>query len=196
MELMEYNGWENKFTWLIHLHLSNEQEVMNEVVDLVARTSNERAAGLAVAQWVQTAVNGWVTGFVGRETFYDELVRLLTWDLVGSALAYADWDTLVKLLMGQKIGCDNRFSWTLYKSLTTVPYFQHAAQALLLSASSLSGCADALHEWVREEIDAWMDVPPTHQGLLPALVMLVHTLIQDTYSVVAWEHVARAFRPE
>jgi hypothetical protein len=28
MQLREYNGWENKFTWLVHLHLSNEECVL------------------------------------------------------------------------------------------------------------------------------------------------------------------------
>jgi hypothetical protein len=79
-----------------------------------------------------------VTGFDGRETFYDEPVRLLAWDLVGSALGYADWDTLVKLLMGQRITCDNPFSWTLYKSVTTVPYFQQTVQP--------TGCATSLKQ--------------------------------------------------
>ncbi len=196
MELAEYNGWENKFTWLVHLHLSNEQEVMNEVSDLVARASNERAAGLAVEQWVQTAVNGWVTGFAGRDTCYDEQERLLVWDLVGAALAYADWDMLVKLLLGQKTRCDNPFTRTLHQSITAIPYFHEPAQALLQSTSNLYACADALHEWLRGEVDAWMDVPATHRGLLPAVVMLVHTLIQDAYGVVCWKHVARAFQVE
>ena len=28
-------------------------------------------------------------------------MRLLAWDLTGSALAYADWDTLVSLFLGR-----------------------------------------------------------------------------------------------
>ncbi len=31
MELSEYNGWENKFTWLVHLHLSSEEHLMQEI---------------------------------------------------------------------------------------------------------------------------------------------------------------------
>jgi hypothetical protein len=30
MELREYNGWENKFTWLVHLRLSSEERLMQE----------------------------------------------------------------------------------------------------------------------------------------------------------------------
>ncbi|MGI9057118.1 MAG: hypothetical protein ACR2H5_00885 [Ktedonobacteraceae bacterium] len=196
MELADYNGWENKFTWLMHLHLSNEQEVMQEMVGLVVRTPNERVAALNVKWWVEDMVNGWVTGFASRETFYDEQVRLLVWDVVGSALAYADWDGLVKLLVGQPTTCDNVFTKTLHESITMISFFHRPAQVLMQSVASPYAYADALHEWFREQVDAWMDVPPTHRSLLPALVMLVHTLIQDTYAVVSWEHVARAFRPE
>ncbi|MGI9058095.1 MAG: hypothetical protein ACR2H5_05915 [Ktedonobacteraceae bacterium] len=196
MELAEYNGWENKFTWLMHLHLSNEQEVMQEIVHLVVPTPDDRFAGLQVKWWVEDMVNGWVTGFAGRETFYDEQVRLLAWDLVGSALAYADWDGLVKLLMRQTPTCDNLFTETLHKSITTMSFFHRPTQVLMQSVSSPYAYADALHEWFKEQVDAWVDVPSTHRSLLPAVVMLVHTLIQDTYAVVAWEHVARAFRPE
>src|SRR6202022_79193 len=40
MELSEYNGWENRFTWLMHLHLSSEQVLMQEVAALVAAISS------------------------------------------------------------------------------------------------------------------------------------------------------------
>jgi len=196
MELADYNGWENKFTWLVHLHLSNEQNLMNEIGALVAQTSDNRVAGLRVKWWVEDMVKGWVTGSADRETFYDEPVRLLVWDVVGSALAYADWDGLVKLLMGQPTPCDNVFTATLHESITMVFFFHQPAQVLMQAVSSPYAYADALHEWFREQVDAWMDVPLTHRSLLPALVRLVQTLIQNTYGVVAWEHVARAVRPE
>jgi len=195
VELGSYNGWENKFTWLVHLHLSNEQCLMHEMVDLVARTPDDVAAGRLVEQWVQTAVNGWVTGYPGREMDGDELVRLLAWDVVGSALAYAEWDTLVKLLRGQKTRCDNPFTWTLHSSSTTVAEFQHPVQSLLQTGSSLYAGADVLQEWFRECVDEWFNAPLSHRQQSPAVWMLVHNLIQNVYGVVAWEHVARAFRP-
>jgi hypothetical protein len=33
MELSEYNGWENKFTWLVHLHLSSEEHLMQDYIE-------------------------------------------------------------------------------------------------------------------------------------------------------------------
>ncbi|MGI9059440.1 MAG: hypothetical protein ACR2H5_12750 [Ktedonobacteraceae bacterium] len=196
MELADYNGWENKFTWLVHLHLSNEQSLMNEIVGLVVSTSDDRFAGLRVKWWIEDMVKGWIMGFPGREASFDEQMRLLVWDVAGTALAYADWDVLVKLLIGQAVTDGNPFTRTLHKSITTMSFFHQPAQTLLQAASSPYAYADALQGWFREQIDAWMDVPPTHRSLLPALVMLVHTLIQNTYAVVSWEHVARAFRLE
>ena len=87
MELSEYNGWENKFTWLVHLHLSNEQSLMHEIVDLIACTSDDRTAGLHMKWWIEDMVKVWVTGFAGRESMYDDQIRLLVWAMVGAALA-------------------------------------------------------------------------------------------------------------
>jgi hypothetical protein len=194
VELSEYNGWENKFTWLVHLHLSNEQSVMHDMVDLVARTSDDRMAGLQMKWWVEDMVKVWITGLAGREAIYDKQMRLLAWDMVGAALAYADWDVLVSLLLGQAIPCENAFTVTLHTSITTVHFFHEPARALLQVASSPYAYADVLQGWFREQVDAWMNVPQTRRSLLPAIVMLVHNLLQDSYGVVCWEHVARAFR--
>ena len=185
MELAEYNGWENKFTWLIHLHLSNEQAVMHEVVHLVAQTPNDRVAGLHVKWWVEDRVNGWVTSGSDRETFYDGQVRLLAWDLVGSALAYTDWETVVLLLSGQVTTCDNPFTCTLYHSIITVASFQQAVQRLLQGVSSLYAAANAVQEWFREHVDAWVDAPVPSRQQSPAVLMLAHTLIHHTYDVIA-----------
>ncbi len=195
MEWSEYNGWENKFTWLVHLHLSSEQGMMQEMVDLVARTMDDRAAGRLVERWVQAGVNGWVTGFPHRDTSSDAYIRLLAWDVVGTALAYADWDVLVKLLVGQNMRCDNPFTWTLHRSMTTVAEFEQPVSALLQTASSLYAGADTLHEWFRETIDVWFNAALPQRQQSPAVLMLVHNLFQDVDGVVAWEHVARAFRP-
>ncbi len=42
-------------------------------------------------------------------------MRLLAWDLAGSALAYADWDGLVALLTGRAQASENLFTLTLYR---------------------------------------------------------------------------------
>ncbi len=46
-----YNGWENKVTWLVHLHLSNEYHLMNEITALVASKPNDGSAGQLVEAW-------------------------------------------------------------------------------------------------------------------------------------------------
>src|SRR5947209_1165733 len=57
MELSEYNGWENRFTWLMHLHLSSEQVLMQEVAALMATTSSNR--GKLLATWVKAKIFNW-----------------------------------------------------------------------------------------------------------------------------------------
>ncbi len=190
LELRSYNGWENKFTWLVHLHLSNEHHLMNEMVDLVARTPDDGASGQLVEQWVHTVI----TDLLGRNMRCSEDLRLLAWDLVGSALAYADWDTLVLLLMGQVATCDNPFTWTLHKSILNDAHVQEMMYRFMQDASSRYACADTLQAWFREQVDEWFDTLATRRQSSSVMFMLVNTLLQNTYDVVLWEHVARAFR--
>ncbi len=55
-------------------------------------------------------------------------------------------------------------------------------------------CAYAMKDWFREQVDTLFDgvkVVP-RQAVITALVA---ELLQNTYTLIAWEHVARAFRP-
>src|SRR5437016_14637479 len=101
MELNEYNGWENKMTWLVHLHLSSEEYLMQEITSLVADAPIGYPVGKLVEKWVIDALTNWQVNLPHRKRAYDGYLRLLVWDLVGSALAYADWDILVRLLSGE-----------------------------------------------------------------------------------------------
>jgi len=90
VELSEYNGWENKFTWLMHLHLSNKQALMEEVVGLVGQVSRNQVAGRLLETWVKASLFNWLCAAPVRDTGFDADMHLLAWDLVGSALAYGD----------------------------------------------------------------------------------------------------------
>ena len=68
MQFSTYNGWENKFTWLVHLHLSNEFALANEIAELVAQEPNNAPAGHLVEMWVKVAVENWITSFSGRNS--------------------------------------------------------------------------------------------------------------------------------
>ncbi len=63
MQLNTYNGWENKFTWLVDLHLSNEANLMNEVTELVAAEPSDSSAGRLLETWVKANVTYWLTSF-------------------------------------------------------------------------------------------------------------------------------------
>jgi hypothetical protein len=196
LELSSYNGWENKFTWLVHLHLSNEQDLMNEITELVADELHLPVIGQRVERWVKGALTRWLICFSERATWYDESLRLFAWDLVGSALAYADWESLVAFVIGQATTSENVFTMTLYRSILGTEPFQWQVSTCVREASSRYACADALKEWFRSEIDTWMDTPPAHrQGNAPIAALII-SLIQDTYSLVCWEHVAEAFRAD
>src|SRR5258706_1344713 len=196
MQLSEYNGWENKFTWLLHLHLSNEEHLMNEITELVAHEPNEGSAGRLVEMWVKSALDNWLTRFPGRNKQHDESMLLFVWDLAGSALAYADWVCLVALLMGEVQTCENLFSMTIYRNILNDGHFLQPVSKLVQEASSLYAGADSLKYWFEVQVDAWVDASAIRQQRNRSISELVSGLIQNTYMLINWEHVARAFRPE
>lgn len=196
MSFPSYNGWENKFTWLVHLHLSNEAHLMEEIMALVAGEPNDGTAGRLVEMWVKAALTHWLTCFPGRNRVHDESLRLLAWNVVGSALAYAEWETLVLLLTGEPHISENLFTMTVYRSILQSPQLQQHARIVLSEASSLYGAADALQDWFEIQIDAWIDTSAANRQRQAAITLLAHGLIQNTYTVIFWEHVARAFRPD
>jgi hypothetical protein len=195
LQLSAYNGWENKFTWLLHLHLSSEQALMQEITGLVAEVPDEKTAGWRLSMWVKMVLENWLKGFVGREWSQYDAMRLLIWDLVGSVLAYADWDVLVRLLTGEHVQTDNLFTLTLSQYVPGCPEWHEQFTMLLLVAPSVYACADALKDWMREMVDAWMDSPSARFQPGSSVTGLVFCLLANTYEVIDWQHVARAFRP-
>ena len=195
MELNEYNGWENKFTWLVHLHLSSEERLMHEMVSLVADTPIGYPVGKLVEQWVREALTNWQMNVPDRYRSYDGYLRLLAWDLVGSALAYADWDLLVRLLTGETITNDNLFTWSLYRSILNDSHLHQPVGVLMNEAPDAYTCADTLKDWFEAQINAWIDTSAIRRQRNAVISMVVYTLIQNTYTVINWDHVARAFQP-
>jgi hypothetical protein len=195
MELREYNGWENKFTWLVHLHLSNEEHLMNEITELVAGEPNQVPAGRLVEMWVKSALENWLTRFPGRNKQHDESMLLFVWDLAGSALAYADWVGLVAVLMGEAQTCENLFSMTIYRNILNDGHFLQSVSKLVQEASSLYAGADSVKDWFEAQVNAWVDASAIRRQRNMSISELVSSLIQNTYTLINWEHVARAFRP-
>jgi hypothetical protein len=196
LQLNAYNGWENKFTWLVHLHLGNEQALMQEITGLVADAANDGAAGWRVQMWVKMALENWLTGYAGRDWSQDDAMRLLASDLVGSALAAADWDVLVRLLVGETMTTDNLFTLTLYQAILSCPEWQQQFSVLLHLSASVYACADLLKDWMREMLDTWLDMPSARFRRGFPFAMLVSGLLANTFEVICWQHVVRAFRPE
>ncbi len=195
MDLSEYNGWENKFTWLMHLHLSSEEQIMNAMTALVAGAPIGYPVGKLVEQWVQEALTRWHMNVSDRYRLYDGYLRLLAWDVVSSALAYADWESLVTLLSGETVTDDSLFTWSLYRSIMNDNHLHQPVAVLMNEAPNASVCADTLKDWFEAQINAWIDASAVRRQHNAAVSVVVYNLIQSTYSVINWEHVARAFQP-
>ncbi len=98
---------------------------MNAMTSLVAGTPIGYPVGKLVEQWVKEALTRWHMNVPDRSRSYDGYLRLLAWDVVGSALAYADWDILVMLLAGETVTSDNLFTWSLYRSIMNDSHLYH-----------------------------------------------------------------------
>jgi hypothetical protein len=90
----KYNGWDNKLTWLVSLHLSNEQSLFLEITRLVASEQNDVPAGRLVEMWVKVSITNWMNRFPGRNHLHDASIGLVVRDLLGSALVYTEWNDL------------------------------------------------------------------------------------------------------
>ena len=66
---------------------------------------------------------------------------------------------------------------------------------LMSEASSAYTCADTLKDWFEVHINGWIDAPAVRRQHNAAISVVVYTLIQNTCTVINWEHVARAFQP-
>jgi hypothetical protein len=135
-ELMdrEYNGWENRFTWLVHMHLSDEQVLSLEIRQVVAGEPNDGSAGRLVEMWVKSSITNWMNRFPGRNKYHDHSMYLLVWDLLCSALSYTEWDALVTLLIGGEV-VSNVFTMTLNRCIQ---------QSRLLHEQVVERCAECL----------------------------------------------------
>jgi len=193
MELSKYNGWENRFTWLMHLHLSSEQMLMKEVAALVTASSN-RKAGKLLATWVKATVFNWMCSHAERDSHLDEYIRLLAWDLAGSALAYVGWDELLALLTGHVKKSQNLFTVTLSQFILSDGRLLETMQEMREAFPIVYEFADAVKSWFTEQVDALFNGSDKIHH--PALSALVNELIQNTYAVIAWQQVARAFRAD
>ncbi len=168
---------------------------MNEMTSLVTGAPIGYPVGKLVEKWVREALTNWQMNVSDRSRSYDGYLRLLAWDLVGLALAYADWDILVTLLAGETVTSDNLFTWSLYRSIMNDSHLHQPVGVLMSEASNAYACADAIKEWFEAQINAWIDAPAVRRQHNATISVVVYNLIQSTYMVINWEHVARAFQP-
>jgi hypothetical protein len=191
----EYNGWENKLTWSVHLHLSNEQTLFLEVAQLVASEPNDGPAGRLIEMWVRLSITKWMNRFPGRNRLHDASIGLLVWDLLGSVLANTDWNDLVTLLAGDTV-IFNMFTMTLMRCIQQSQLLHAHIEVVLRDASSVYMAADALKAWFEALLADWVDKMAVGRRVSSLTAKAFSGLIQNVYSLIVWEHVARAFRPD
>jgi hypothetical protein len=191
----EYNGWENKLTWSVHLHLSNEQALFLEIAQLVSSEPNDGPAGRLIEMWVRLSISMWMNRFPGRNRSHDASIVLLVWDLLGSALRYIEWNDLVTLLAGDKV-ISNMFTMTLMRCMQQSQLLHTYIEGALRDASSARAAADALKAWFEALLADWVDKMVLGCWVEAQITQVFDGLMQNVYGLIAWEHVARAFRAD
>jgi hypothetical protein len=191
----EYNGWENRFTWLVHLHLSDEQVLSLEIAQVVAGEPNDELAGRCVEMWVKASITNWMNRVPERNKYHDHSMYLLVWDLLGSALSYTEWDVLVTLLTGGEVVC-TVFTMTLNRYIQQSQLLPSYMSRLLKDGPNVYAAADAMKQWFEALLADWIDKMAVRRQMSTLMSQVFSELLQNTYGLVAWEHVARAFRPE
>jgi len=116
---------------------------MHEMTFLVAARPIGYPAGKLVDQWVSEVLTNWQMDVPDSFRAYTGYLRLLAWDLVSSALAYADWESLVRLLTGGTVTSDNLFTWSLYRSILNDSHLHQPVSMLMNEAPHV---ADAFRE--------------------------------------------------
>jgi hypothetical protein len=190
-----YNGWENKCTWLVHLHLSNEQTVFLEIAQLVANEPNNGPAGHLIEMWARLSITNWMNRFPGRDRSHDASIGLLVWDLLGSALASTEWIDLVRLLTGGEV-ISNVFTMTLRRCIQQSQLLHAHIEVVLRDVSSVDAGAFALKAWFEALLADWVDKMAVGRRVDSMTTRAFSGLTQNVYGLIVWEHVARAFRPE
>jgi hypothetical protein len=190
----EYNGWENKFTWLVHLHLSNEHVLFLEIAQLVANEPNDGPAGRLIEMWVRLSITNWMNRFPGRNRSHDAYIGLLVWDLVSSALASTEWIDLVTVLTGGKV-LSNVFTMTLTRCIQQSQMLHTHIEVVLRNASSVHAAADVLKLWFEALLADWVDKMAVGRRVDSQTTGAFSGLMQNVYGLIVWEHVAKAFRP-
>lgn len=108
-----YNGWPNRATWLMHLHLSNDQGLYNETTDVASNAFHEpllwhpsdktdearvrlNIAGEALAEWVRD----WIADGVVED---GGCAALLAGDLVLEGLSGVEWREVAEAFLEDEL---------------------------------------------------------------------------------------------
>jgi len=188
----EYHGWENKYTCLVHLHLSNEQAVFVEIAQLMRREPNDGPSGRLVEKWVKVAITNWMMRFTHRNRSSDASIGLLVWDLLGSALEQSSWNDLVTLLTDGEV-ISTLFTMTLLRCIQQSQLLYTHIHVVLREASSIDAVAESLKAWFEALLADWVDKMALGHHVDAQITHVFDGLMQNVYGLIFWEHVARAF---
>lgn len=105
------------------------------------------------------------------------------------------WNDLFTLLVGGEV-ISNVFTITLMRCIQQSQLLHTHDEVVLRDTSSVHTAADALKAWFEALLAEWVDKMVVGRWVDSQITQVFIGLIQNVFSLMAMEHVARAFRAD
>lgn len=97
MNKVEYNGWTNYETWLVNLHMTNEQGGTDFVMEFLDERTGLHPRFIYVAKFLQDTYEEDATSVLSHDLTCRTFDMNLLWkDLINSALSEVNWMEIAK----------------------------------------------------------------------------------------------------
>jgi hypothetical protein len=183
MDFEEYNGWPNFPSWETFSAMSSYYETYQELRDI----ANRSATPNEVKRFVTGAVEAWKAN---RPDPHQEATHILIQDLIMSGVRRVNWTAVYDALRGERTHLDD------VDEITALAYTllsQTAWESIVEGAKYLTDADTLLQDWLQDQCITWIESPDARRHRGP-VAQFANTVLDIYFSVVIWEHVARAFR--
>ncbi len=87
-----YNGWSNRATWGVNLHITNDQNAYGQALQFARETPQDYDLADILRDWMLELVD------IAQERIRPEFVRLLCWDMLHVAFEDVNWMELARVI--------------------------------------------------------------------------------------------------
>lgn len=91
--MSKYNGWTNRATWLVSLHLQNDQGLAYTINDLAAEVKGSWQPEASLAGAIEHCVTDWVDMILedAEISGSNDPIKVMMIDMLGTMLDQVNW---------------------------------------------------------------------------------------------------------